>query len=393
MVNCFHNQKSTILVVDDQSKNISILGKILQEQGYNLAFALSGKEALALVENNTPDLILLDLLMPEMDGLKVCEILKSNPKFKEIPVIFLTASHEEQHLISAFETGAADYVTKPFQKTELLARVKHHLKLKYQTIQLKIRETELIEALAHEKEISEFKNRIISVASHEFRSPMTVILGFTQLLLKHYQVFSQDKIFKYLSSIETSAKKITNMIDDLLTLSHIDAGQININPTTINISEFCQKFVSEIKDSIAHDHDVELQILRNFEHLTKTIILDKKLLEYTLYNLISNAVKFSDKNTLISLGISYNNQYLIFKVSDQGMGVPLEEQKHLFDLFYRASNAKDIQGTGLGLNIIQRYIELQGGKIEVESEENIGTTFTIFLPLSHSVGWVEQSET
>jgi len=383
MVNCFHNQKSTILVVDDQSKNISILGKILQEQGYNLAFALSGKEALALVENNTPDLILLDLLMPEMDGLKVCEILKSNPKFKEIPVIFLTASHEEQHLISAFETGAADYVTKPFQKTELLARVKHHLKLKCQTIQLKIRETELIEALAHEKEISEFKNRIISVASHEFRSPMTVILGFTQLLLKHYPVFSQDKIFKYLSSIETSAKKITTMIDDLLTLSHIDAGQININPTRINIPEFCQKFVSEIQDSIAHDHDVELQILRNFQHLTKAIILDKKLLEYTLYNLISNAVKFSDKKTLIILGISYNNNYLIFKVSDQGMGVPLEEQKHLFDLFYRASNAKDIQGTGLGLNIIQRYIDLQGGKIEVESEENIGTTFTVFLPLNH----------
>jgi len=315
-----------------------------------------------------------------MDGLEVCDIIKANPVFTQIPIIFLTASHDQKHLICAFEKGAADYVTKPFQKMELLARVKHHLKLKHQTEKLKIREIELSQALAHEKEISEFKNRIISVASHEFRSPMTVILGFTQLLLKHYPVFSQEKITKYLLSIETSAKKITNMIDDLLTLSHIDAGKININPVTLNVIEFCQKLILEMKDSIAHDHQIELKISQNFEQLPRPIILDKKLLEYTLYNLISNAVKFSEKQSLIIVELSYNNKYAIVKVTDQGIGVPMEEQKHLFDLFYRASNAKDIQGTGLGLNIIQRYIELQNGKIEVQSRENIGTSFTIYLP-------------
>lgn len=373
--------ESTILVVDDQSKNISILGKILQEQGYHLAFALSGKEALALVEKNIPDLILLDLLMPEMDGLKVCEILKAQAQFAEVPIIFLTASHDQKHLIEAFEKGAADYVTKPFQKVELLARVKHHLKLKYQTNQLKMREIELSQALVKEKEISELKNRIISVASHEFRSPMTVILGFTQLLLKHYQTFPEEKIYKYLSSIEFSAQKITSMIDDLLTLSHVDSGIINLTPVPINLQEFATRFILEVKDGIAHHHQVEFHIAEIPEDLTGEILLDQKILEYTLYNLMSNAVKFSEPNTLITFEVSYNNNYIIFKISDQGIGIPLEEQKHLFDLFYRASNAKDIQGTGLGLNIIQRYITLQKGRIEVESQENKGTTFTVFLPM------------
>jgi two-component system, sensor histidine kinase and response regulator len=380
MVNPCNTQQSTVLVVDDHSKNIQILGKILQDQGYSLAFALSGKEALAIVENNIPDLILLDLLMPEMDGLKVCEILKSNEKFEEIPIIFLTASHEQKHLIEAFEKGAADYVTKPFQKMELLARVKHHLRLKHQTITLKIRETELSQALAREKEISNFKNRIISVASHEFRSPMTVILGFAQLLLKHYQSFPPEKVNQYLSNIEASAKKITNMIDDLLTLSHIDSGQIKVNAVGFDLLNFCERFILEIKDGIAHNHQLDFKVSPKINNLDRQFILDKKLLEYTLYSLISNAVKFSAVNTVITFEVSYDDNWLTFLIKDQGIGIPFDEQKHLFDLFYRASNAKDIQGTGLGLNIIHRYVELQGGTIEVESQENIGTTFIVYLP-------------
>ncbi|HAX74279.1 MAG TPA: hybrid sensor histidine kinase/response regulator [Cyanobacteria bacterium UBA11372] len=392
----FKPEDCLILIVDDVVQNLQVMGKMLEQAGYETTFATSGEQALERVKTAHPDLILLDLMMPGMNGLAVCEKLKTNPDFCQIPIIFLTASNELKSLLEAFKTGAADYITKPFRPEEVLIRIetqltnqrlKKQIEEQNQQLQAEIeahRRTE--EKLQEAKEVAEAANRSKSLflanMSHELRTPLNAIFGFTQLMQNGSNLTSEQQ--KNLKIIRRSGEHLLNLINDILNLSKIEAGQITVNNTEFNLS----KVLLEIEDMFrlkAMEKGLDLDLVMS-PNLPEWIVSDRLKLRQVFINLIGNAIKFTKSGRVIlrvsvvsskeSLTSDSGQQTLQFEVSDTGVGIAPEEMNNIFKPFVQSqAGINAAEGTGLGLTISQRYIEILGGNLTVNSQLNVGTTF------------------
>ena len=242
-------------------------------------------------------------------------------------------------------------------------------------------EAEIHKALAKEKELGELKSRFVSMASHEFRTPLTTILASAESLEHYSHKWAEDKKVSYLRRIQATVKHMTDLLSDVLLIGKVEAGKLEFNSTVIDVIDFCRILVEEMQFSDNHQHRFNLV----FQKPSITACLDEKLLRHILSNLLSNAIKYSSEGTDIRLEIFCQNEAIVFQVEDQGIGIPSEDQKQLFELFHRAQNVGNIPGTGLGLAIVKKSIDLQGGKITVKSEVGAGTTFTVFLPINHKL--------
>ena len=392
----FKPEDCLILIVDDVVQNLQVMGKMLEQAGYETTFATSGEQALERVKTAHPDLILLDLMMPGMNGLAVCEKLKTNPDFCQIPIIFLTASNELKSLLEAFKTGAADYITKPFRPEEVLIRIetqltnqrlKKQIEEQNQQLQAEIeahRRTE--EKLQEAKEVAEAANRSKSLflanMSHELRTPLNAIFGFTQLMQNGSNLTSEQQ--KNLKIIRRSGEHLLNLINDILNLSKIEAGQITVNNTEFNLS----KVLLEIEDMFrlkAMEKGLDLDLVMS-PNLPEWIVSDRLKLRQVFINLIGNAIKFTKSGRVIlrvsvvsskeSLTSDSGQQTLQFEVSDTGVGIAPEEMNNIFKPFVQSQAGIDaVEGTGLGLTISQRYIEILGGNLTVNSQLDVGTNF------------------
>lgn len=241
---------------------------------------------------------------------------------------------------------------------------------------VKERTLELTGALAREIEMNELKSRFVSMASHEFRTPLTAILSSVALIEKYSHADDTDKRTRHVDRIKASVRNLTDILNDFLSLDKLEQGKIETNPEEFNLNDFLKECVEEMEGMLQKK---EQQLLLN--HQGDTMILqDKKILRNVMHNLLSNAIKYSPENKQIQVLSDVSNQLLSIAVKDDGIGIPEAEQKHLFDKFFRAKNAVNIQGTGLGLNIVKKYIELLDGQITVQSIPDGGTTFTIQLP-------------
>ncbi len=236
-------------------------------------------------------------------------------------------------------------------------------------------EVEIRNALEQEKELNQLKSRFVSMVSHEIRNPLNVITGYARILRQRGSQWSQEKQTELLLRIEKSVSKVVELLDDVLLISRGQSGQQAFNPSVINIKQFCQDLVAE------------MQVIANFSHQITFITppeiqacLDKNLLNQILTNLLSNAIKYSDREKDILFELSYDEEVVIFKIIDKGIGISLEDQQKLFESFYRAKNVGAIPGTGLGLAIVKQAVELHKGEISVVSELGVGTTFTVILP-------------
>lgn len=237
---------------------------------------------------------------------------------------------------------------------------------------------ELHMALKQEKELNDLKSRFISMASHEFRTPLSTILSSASLAGRYTGPEQDDKRQKHISRIKTSVNNLTDILNDFLSLSKLEEGKVGATPTMFKAKDFIEEFESEM--NLILKAGQELTILQKF-HLPE-IFSDRKILKNILINLVSNAIKFSPEEKTIRVTIESTPRQIILSVADEGMGIPAEDQKHLFERFFRGKNATNIQGTGLGLNIVGRYVDLLSGTIDFKSKEKEGTTFTIKLPLS-----------
>lgn len=238
---------------------------------------------------------------------------------------------------------------------------------------------ELNQALTKEKELNDLKSRFVSMVSHEFRTPLATILSSLALVKKYIENNDIEKQGKHIDRIKTSVNNLTDILNDVLSLSKLEEGKVMISPEEFDVTEFVQEVIQDIQ-TIAKSG----QILQ-YKHSDglALIQLDKKVLRHILFNLISNAVKFSPEDRPVVICTSTNNNQFCLIVQDHGIGISEEDQKHLFESFFRAENAVNIQGTGLGLNIVARYVDLLEGTIYVESKLNEGTKFTICLPLNN----------
>lgn len=237
------------------------------------------------------------------------------------------------------------------------------------------RTTELYEALEREKEMNEMKSRFVSMASHEFRTPLSIVLSSTTLI-EQYGVGEQDeKIRKHLLRIKSSVSNLTNILNDFLSLDRLEQGNVVTEQETFDIDEFMNEVMEDV-----HVLRKNGQVISLFHEGNNLVDLDRKKLRYILVNLLSNSVKYSPVDSEVKVICQNTDNLVVITVADQGIGIPEEEQKYLYNKFFRAKNTGNIQGTGLGLTIVKRYVELMHGKIHFSSAAGVGTTFTIELP-------------
>jgi len=358
-----------ILVVDDNLVNLDVLADFLDDDGYETLFATDGNSALERVPLARPDLILLDVLMPGISGFDVCKKLKEDEETRNIPIIFMTALSDVESKVRGFRLGAVDYITKPINMSEALARIRTHMTV--QKLQ-----NDLKKALLQEKELNRLKSRFISIVSHEFRTPLTSISSSAQLLECYFDRLTEEKKRVHLHKIQTQVQEMTALLDDVLFIGRSEAGRLAFNPELLNIVDFFQEIVEEFQSTCDEEH------ILNFISKTEREEgrFDKKLLRHILSNLLSNAIKYSPSGSVIEIGLESRPKETIFTVRDHGIGIPEEDQERLFSSFHRAGNVGTIQGAGLGLSIIKKCVDLHQGEIEFESEEGLGAIFTVTIP-------------
>jgi len=371
----------SILVIEDNPANLSVLFSLLDEAGFEVLVSLDGESALRSAEEGRPDIILLDVMLAGIDGFETCRRLKASEKTRDIPVIFMTALTKTVDKVKGFELGAVDYITKPFEPEEVLVRVKTHLTIQQLQHDLRMKNEELEASLERERDLNKLKTRFLSIASHEFRTPLSMILFSNNLLRRYIQVVPDQhtaaEMIQELDGIEKTVKQMTGTLDDILRIAKSETSKFIFNPTLIDFGDLCRNVVEKFKVMAAETHTIIFS--DSVEHLQAFV--DPKLMEHILSNLLSNAMKYSPKGGTIRCDLVQENGKIILSVKDEGIGIPAQDQRHLFDAFYRGVNVDEIQGTGLGLSIVKQFVELHGGTIALESEANKGTTFTVVLPL------------
>lgn len=237
------------------------------------------------------------------------------------------------------------------------------------------RTLELTQALERQQELNEMKSRFVSMASHEFRTPLSAILTSISLVKTYNKEDQEEKRNKHIERIKGSVKNLTGILNDFLSLDKLEQGKVEMTREKFNLSEFAQDIVEEVKGMLKQDQRIDFSYAGPEE-----IVQDKKILRNVLLNLLSNAIKYSEEGKEIYFSVSVINEVVTIRVKDEGIGIPEDEQKNLFGKFYRARNAVNIQGTGLGLNIVRKYVELLDGNISFVSKPEAGTTFTLEFP-------------
>ena len=402
-------QQGKILIVDDVPENLTLLATILSQEGHEVRRAPNGQLALSTAPRFQPDLILLDIMMPGLDGYQVCEELKANAETRHIPVIFLSALNEAFDKVRAFTVGGVDYITKPFQLQEVLIRIRHQLQIQTLQRQLQAQNAELHQEIQERRKAelaaqkaSKAKGDFLARMSHELRSPLNAILGYSDLLLLSTEDNSQTQAA--LNAIVRSGEHLLSLIDDVLCMAKIEAGYVALNPAHFNLYNLLldlqQMFQLQVH---AKNLTLKIDCLSNVPELIST---DETKLRQVLINLLSNAVKFTQQGTvtlrvrgnptlnptfletlpaaLVAFSPSPASFYpLCFQVEDTGIGIASEEVYQLFQPFEQTKAGRQVKtGTGLGLAISQQFVQIMGGEIQVESTLGSGSCFSFTIPVS-----------
>ncbi len=359
------NTQERILIVDDIHQNISVVDAVLSLEGYAIDYRSNGKEAIEAVEENQYDLILMDIMMPVMDGLTATKEICSKSPENKIPIIFLTAKVDKESLRKAFEYGGVDYITKPFNTSELLARVKTHLNLKKQ-------QHDLIE-------LNATKNKFFSIISHDLRSPFNSIIGLTETLAEDIDTLDKEEISNLAKSINSTTKDTYFLLDNLLEWSRTQTQQTKVNPVSVFLPDLVADLFELLEgQALMKKINLELKIRNEL-----TVFADHRMIETTFRNLISNAIKFTKAGGKIIIQIEKQGEMALAKVIDNGIGISENDIKKLFDLKvgYKSKGTGNEIGTGLGLLLCKEFVETNGGKIWVESQVGKGSTFSLTIPL------------
>lgn len=379
------NVKELILVVDDQPTNLKVISGVLNNK-YALSVANSGERALKILETLKPGLILLDIMMPGMDGFQVCRALKQNEKTRDIPVIFLSAKTETDDIIKGFEIGAVDYIFKPFNPREIKVRIQNHLnlsnakrKIEEQNIELEKFKSELEFTNGElQKSVAE-KDKFFSIIAHDLKTPFNGLLGLLQILTEENHKISETSKNEMIETLYQSTKNVYSLIENLLEWSQTQRKRVSFNLKPVNTHEI----VKLIHNLLSAKLNLKNIILENNINTSLVIDADEMMLSTVFRNLISNALKYTPRNGIITVDAqNTDNGFITFSVHDNGVGMNEETINKLFKLEDHISTpgTENEKGTGLGLLLCKEFIEMHKGKIEVSSKEGVGTTFSFSLP-------------
>lgn len=407
--------KIRILLIDDDEDDYIITRDIIDDipgRNYLLEWTGSFTEALRLIEEKRHDVYLVDYRLGAHDGLELIkEAVKSG---SAAPFILLTGQSDRETDEKAMRAGALDYIVKgtisPNElersirysiehakslaviqrlNTELEQRVKERTqelgtairKLEQTNKSLYEAEQEVRKALQKEKELHELKSRFVTIASHEFRTPLSTVLSSASLISKYKTAEEHDKRQKHVDRIKSAVSNLTSILNDFLSISRIEEGKIYNVPTAFDLVAFSAEVADEMQGFLKAGQRIHYQ-----NHRDKAIItLDRQLLKNILFNLLSNASKYSAEDKSIYFATKTTEESITITVQDEGIGIPEADKTHLFTPFFRAQNVTNIQGTGLGLNIVKKYADIMGGSLQYQSELGRGTTFTIVFPKTTEV--------
>ncbi|MEH1765437.1 hybrid sensor histidine kinase/response regulator [Nostoc sp.] len=384
-----------ILLVEDSASDAHLLRRIFlhadQEQWQMLhverlseAIDASRENSASTLDNSQIvsrrqrrfDLVLLDLSLPDSIGLDTLKEFRA--AIPDIPVVVLTGLDDEDLAMQALAEGAQDYLVKDQITIQRLVRaIRYAIERSEILNQLRESEERTRQALAKEQELNELKSNFVAMVSHEFRTPMTTIRTAVDILEYNSDKLTDDRRTKYFDRIQNAINQMLHLLDEILFLSKTEAAKLEYKPTLLNLENFC----SELTDILQINAGSQHSIIFTCEGESTQAQMDEDLLNCILTNLISNAIKYSPQHSTIWFDLICKDRLAIFQVRDRGMGIPLKDQARLFQTFYRASNVGVIQGTGLGLTIVKKCVELHGGHIQLESEQGIGTTVIVTLPL------------
>jgi len=374
-----------VLIVDDNRQIRRMLRRHLMKKEYDISEAENGIMALAEVEKALPDLILLDVMMPGMDGFEVCKRLKQNPASSDIPVIFLTAKSEDDDVIAGLELGAVDYVTKPFSHKELMTRVNTHLELKaakdtilLQREELKRANEKLKQSNAALKQANAAKDKFFSIISHDLGNLFNVLIGFSSILTKQTDMLSVEKKENFIKTILQSSQKGYSLLKNLLEWSRAQTGRITSKPTKLTLKTLVADNL-ELSSSNAKAKNITL--VSSISDTT-TVFADKNMLDTVIRNLVSNAIKFTPVNGKVEILSEEKDSEVEISISDTGIGISPQDIEKLFrvDISHTTIGTGEEKGTGLGLILCKEFVEKNGGRIWVESELGKGSQFYIRLP-------------
>lgn len=375
----------TILIVDDVARNIQILGNILSSNGFQIAYAQSGKQALSIAKMQKFDLILLDIMMPEMNGYEVCEKLKSNKKTSEIPIIFLTAKADMDSIVKGFETGGQDYITKPFNSAELLARVKTHILLKEQKILLK-QTNEILEQKVEERtsqlkrantlleKFDRTKSDFLSIISHELRTPLNGVIGLTKLLDDSPLDESQQE---YINHLKEVSERLVRFSDVALLITSLKINKYQPDFLSVSINHLVESGIKEFK----HLHEDSNLIINFSNNETKPLIFaDSDLVRQCCILIIENAAKFAGEERPLDISVITTETKVTIEFKDYGPGFSEDAVNHLFELF-GAGDILHIEGSGLSLAAVNLIMNMHNGRVEGVNGEESGAVVKLHFDL------------
>ena len=421
--------QANILIVEDSPTQTKLLRFILEENGYSVNSANNGVKALECVRQRKPNLIITDIVMPEMDGFALCKAIKSDPDLKSIPIMLLTSLSDPQDVIKGLQAGADNFLTKPYEDTFLISRIQYIFenyelrKRKSSNADIEIvfegqkyfinsdrmqivdlllstydnavqKNNELHKAHADLLEIhrqleqkniqleilNQEKNHFLSIAAHDLRNPLTTIYTAADLITEELNDKTSSETKEFLEMIKQSSKFMRSLIEELLDVSVIDSGKLSIHLEPVNLMDLIRNNVA-LNRVIAGRKQITVEY--HCANDLPVLQLDRKKIEQVLNNLISNAIKYSFPQSKVEIHSKCVSNNLVISVSDEGQGIPPAEMDKLFKPFSRTS-AKATSGessTGLGLVIVRKIVEAHNGRVWAESQLKKGSTFYISLPV------------
>ena len=364
-----------ILIVDDKAESLLVLKRILIGRGYQVRAVTSGAQALEAVGLQVPDLILLDILMPEMDGYEVCRQLKADDRLRDVPVLFLSALGETEDKVKAFAAGGVDYITKPFQVEEVMVRLQTHLALHDLHRQIQTANARLARQLKELEARNEELDAFAHTVAHDIKSPLTTIVGYADALLRDSQLMAGEERDEALRTLKQGAIRIVNIVDELLLLTSVRRTEVTLEPLEMNyvVDQACRRLAYLIRECQA-----EIVVPTEWPQ----VVGHAPWIEEIWVNYISNGCKYGGVPPRLELGAQIlADGWVRFWVHDNGNGISPDEQARLFTPYTRLGQVR-ARGHGLGLSIVRRIVEKLGGQAAVESENmpGRGCTFSFTLP-------------
>lgn len=375
------NQKGTILIVDDDFNNLKVLGSLLRGSGYNVEAASGGKNALEVLEDIIPDLILLDAMMPELDGFDTCKLIRKEKKFDSIPILFVSALNEIEQMVKGIELGAVDFILKPFNSKLLLSKIKIHLDLKHKTQALKeltgtlerkvAERTRELEAANKElKKLDEVKTEFLQIISHEIRTPLNGILGFTEILRTEKDC---DKTLHYLDILDRSAKRLEHFSLNALLYTQLRTKNYHIHPQSTPVKAMLDSALSKIspkaeKKKIAFSFEMDENIV---------VKADEPLMVKCFGNILDNAIKFSRKDSKIIIRGQKQDEKISIQIKDTGKGFSEKALSGLFKPFSPGEMFVDTN-EGIDLALCKLIMEKHNGEIWVNNMERGASVNLVF---------------